>query len=319
VAASSGGDVAVFATNAEEIVLSVSQGELVATVPGLFGWVPNLGNGATKSWGLGRLRPGGTPIVTAIAARSCTEGVILEFAEPIDPASLKLQNISARGWNYFRSAAYGSGRYKLGVLPSANEPGGTMALGIAQLVLSADGRSIFVHLPHLPSMMQLEIRHDFRFTNGFASQGAVYFTINQPHPLDLAAAGFPKLDLTKTETTITTVSDVAPTPAVGRVRTETLACVACHSSDGSTAGKIGPTWKGVFGSVQVMADGSRQRVDEFFVREKILDPTKRRVTTASGEMPSDRGVVTDAQLEALVLYIKSLAGAPPAESESNPK
>jgi hypothetical protein len=142
VAASSGGDVAVFATNAEEIVLSVSQGELVATVPGLFGWVPNLGNGATKSWGLGRLRPGGTPIVTAIAARSCTEGVILEFAEPIDPASLKLQNISARGWNYFRSAAYGSGRYKLGVIPSANEPGGTTALGIAQLVLSADGRSI---------------------------------------------------------------------------------------------------------------------------------------------------------------------------------
>ncbi|HTO05101.1 MAG TPA: DUF6797 domain-containing protein, partial [Opitutus sp.] len=71
------------------------------------------GTRTTTWWGLGRLRSGRTPVVSAINARSLSEGVILDFAEPVDPASLKAENVTVRAWNYRRSAEYGSGRYTL--------------------------------------------------------------------------------------------------------------------------------------------------------------------------------------------------------------
>src|SRR6185436_6685922 len=71
------------------------------------------GTRTTTNWAIGRLRPGATPITTALAARSCADGVVLEFAAPLDPASLGPEKIIARAWNYKRSAAYGSGRYAL--------------------------------------------------------------------------------------------------------------------------------------------------------------------------------------------------------------
>ena len=49
--------------------------------------------------------------------------------------------------------------------------------------------------------------------------------------------------------------------------------------------------------------------DEAYVRESILQPAaKRHVSYTRSEyaMPSYAGVVTDSQLESLVLYIKSL-------------
>ena len=56
---------------------------------------------------------GATPVATAIAARSSDNGVILNFAEPLDPASVVPEKLAVRAWNYKRSSAYGSGRYTL--------------------------------------------------------------------------------------------------------------------------------------------------------------------------------------------------------------
>ena len=36
---------------------------------------------------------------------------------------------------------------------------------------------------------------------------------------------------------------------------ELMGCVACHSTDGSMLGKVGPTWKGLFGSEVALAGG----------------------------------------------------------------
>ena len=57
----------------------------------------------------------------------------------------------------------------------------------------------------------------------------------------------------------------------------------------------------------LFTDGSTAVADEAYLREKILEPMKRRVTTGMVEMPSYRGVLTDAQIESLVLYIKTLS------------
>ncbi len=250
---------------------------------------------------LGRLRRGTTPVTTAVAARSIADGVVLEFAVPLDPASVRSEKISVRAWNYKRSSAYGSGRYTIG-----GEPGAT-PWGIAQTVLSEDGKSVFIHLPKLPPVMQLEVRHDFLLAGGASARGVVYFTIHQQRALDLATVGFAKVDLTKQAAAITVLKEEPPTAAMGKGLSESLGCVACHSIDGTTDGKIGPTWKNLFGAKRTFVDGSSELADEFYLREKILDPQGKRMKAGQIEMPSYRGVVSEGQMEALVLYIKTLA------------
>jgi mono/diheme cytochrome c family protein len=251
---------------------------------------------------LGRLRPGKLAITTAVAARSLTDGVVLEFAEPLDPTSVQAGKVTVRAWNYKRSSAYGSGRY------AVSGEAGVTPLGVAQAVLSADKKSVFIHIPNLPAVMQLEVRHDFLLASGEAARGLAYFTIHQPHALDLAAAGFANVDLTKHAATITLEKEEPPTVAMGQVLSVSLGCAACHSIDGSVEGKVGPTWKKLFGAKRTFIDGTSELADEFYLREKILDPQGKKLKAGQIEMPSYRGVVSEGQLDALVLYIKSLAG-----------
>ena len=258
------------------------------------------GASATNNWALGRLRPGKTEIVTALAARSCVDGVVLEFASPLDPASLGAEKTVARAWNYKRSAAYGSGRYALDGSP------GVTPWGVAQTVLSADRKAVFVHLPNLAAVAQLEVRHDFRLASGPAARGVVYFTIHQPRPLDLGKAGFAGVDLSKQPVVATRVTEEPASVASGKSLAESLGCAVCHSADGTTEGKIGPTWQRLFGSQRTLLDGTRELADELYIREKILDPTQKRTKPGVIEMPSYRGVLSEPQLESLVLYIKSL-------------
>jgi len=258
------------------------------------------GTNTTNNWALGRLRPGKTEIVTALAARSCEDGVVLEFAAPLDPASLGAEKIAARAWNYKRSSAYGSGRYAL------DGAAGVTPWGVAQTVLSADRKSVFVHLPKLPAVAQLEVRHDFRLASGTAARGVVYFTIHQPRPLDLTKSGFAGVDLSKQPVVVARAKEELASVAIGKALAESVGCATCHSADGTTEGKIGPTWQRLFGSKRTLLDGTSELADELYLREKILDPTQKPTKPGVIEMPSYRGVLSEQQVESLVLYIKSL-------------
>lgn len=265
------------------------------------------GSRATLNSALGRLRPGGGEITTALAARSCADGVVLEFSAPLDPASLGPEKVTARAWNYRRSAAYGSGRYAL------DGKAGLTPWGVAQTVLSADRKTVFVHLPKLPAVAQLEVRHDFRLASGTAAQGVVYFTVNRPRPLDLRAAGFGGVDLTKQPVVAVPAQEAPASAAAGQAVAESLGCAACHSADGTTEGKVGPTWKNLFGAKRVFVDGTSEVADEIYLRAKILDPQEKKMKAGPVEMPSYRGVLSEQQLESVVLYIQSLSGEPGAK------
>ena len=259
------------------------------------------GTSATTNWALGRLRPGKTEIVTALAARSCADGVVLEFAAPLDPRSLGADKIVARAWNYRRSSAYGSGRYGL------DGAAGVTPWGVAQTALSTDRKSLFVHLPKLPAAAQVEVRHDLRLATGTAARGVVYFTIHQPRVLDLAAAGFAGVDLTKEPVNGTRAKIEPASAANGKMLADSLGCATCHSADGTTEGKVGPTWQRLFGAKRTLLDGTSEVADELYLREKILDPARKPIKAGVIEMPSYRGVLSEEQLDSLVLYIKSLA------------
>jgi len=262
------------------------------------------GSRAPTHSGLVRLRPGQSPITTALGARSVRDGVILSFDAPLDPASLTPERVTVRLWNYRRSSAYGSGRFAL------DGESGTTPWGVAQVVPSSDRRSVFVHLPGLPAAMQIEVRHDFLRADGVPARGEAFFTVHQPAPADLVAAGFPAIDFSRQAAAIAQIKEPPPTIDAGRTVAETLGCIACHSIDGTTEGKVGPTWKDLYLAQRTFADGTTDVADEVYLREKILEPMKRRVSSAPVEMPSYRGVLSEAQLESVILYIKSLRRPP---------
>jgi mono/diheme cytochrome c family protein len=83
-------------------------------------------------------------------------------------------------------------------------------------------------------------------------------------------------------------------------------CTACHSDDGSA--RIGPTWKGLFGKRNALADGTTVTVDEAYLREAILDPNASVVSGYTRDiMPTYfRQKISDDQIEAIIEYIKSL-------------
>ena len=91
----------------------------------------------------------------------------------------------------------------------------------------------------------------------------------------------------------------------GKKLYEQRGCVACHSIDGTN--KVGPTWKGLYGSARKFTDGSAlAAADENYIRESILVPNAKIVAGYAGVMPSYQGQLNDKQLESIIEYIKTL-------------
>ena len=92
-----------------------------------------------------------------------------------------------------------------------------------------------------------------------------------------------------------------------------FACVACHGSDNNPAvARSGPPWQGLYGSNRKVFIAGKAReitADEAYLRESILEPTaKLAAGFEKGEyaMASYAGVLTEAQIESLILHIKTL-------------
>jgi cytochrome c oxidase subunit 2 len=97
--------------------------------------------------------------------------------------------------------------------------------------------------------------------------------------------------------------------ARGGAIAQSKGCVACHSIDGAPS--VGPTWKGLFGKTETMVDGSTALVDEAYLRDFIIDPKARAVKGYPDVMPATP--MTDAELDAVVAYIKTLGPAAAAQ------
>ncbi|HWU91427.1 MAG TPA: cytochrome c oxidase subunit II, partial [Kofleriaceae bacterium] len=83
-------------------------------------------------------------------------------------------------------------------------------------------------------------------------------------------------------------------------------CTSCHTVDGSA--KIGPTWKGSFGTMVPLSDGTKVRMDENYIRESILNPNaKTHAGFPAGTMSSFEGQLKEKEIEGVIALIKSLA------------
>ncbi len=83
-------------------------------------------------------------------------------------------------------------------------------------------------------------------------------------------------------------------------------CSGCHSPDGSPL--TGPTWLGLYGKQETLADDSTVTVDEAYLTESIVDPNAKIVDGyAANIMPADFGDrLSDEDIAAIIAYIKSL-------------
>jgi cytochrome c oxidase subunit II len=85
----------------------------------------------------------------------------------------------------------------------------------------------------------------------------------------------------------------------------TIGCSGCHDSPGATV--HAPDLHNLYGHLVQLADGTRVKADEAYLRDKILLPNKNIPAGYAADMPSFRGVVSEGQIVELVAYLKSLS------------
>ena len=82
-------------------------------------------------------------------------------------------------------------------------------------------------------------------------------------------------------------------------------CLGCHSIDGSA--KIGPSFKGLWGTSYQASNGQPVVVDEAYVRESVRDPNARvRPSFPATCVPFSVSQLNDDELGHIVKYIESL-------------
>jgi cytochrome c oxidase subunit 2 len=91
--------------------------------------------------------------------------------------------------------------------------------------------------------------------------------------------------------------------AKGAALFRTLGCSGCHATRSAVKA---PDLAGVYGRRIRLADGRTVEADDAYVRDSILQPLKDIVAGYQPIMPSFAGAVTDADLQELVAYVRSL-------------
>ncbi len=80
-------------------------------------------------------------------------------------------------------------------------------------------------------------------------------------------------------------------------------CLNCHAVEGK---KIGPPFKGLFGSRVTLEDGTTVAADEEYLRESITDPGAKIVKGYQNMMPTFKTTLSTEDVNGLVEYIKGL-------------
>lgn len=94
-----------------------------------------------------------------------------------------------------------------------------------------------------------------------------------------------------------------PPAEAGKILYTRRGCVQCHTLDGSA--KVGPSFKGTFGTKQSLADGTSIEIEENYIRESIIDPLKKVRAGFRPVMPSYKGQLKDPEIDAIIEFIKS--------------
>ena len=281
-----------------------ADGQLYVAGFQILGW----GTTATRLAGLGRIRYTGAPSTIPREVAPMDRGVLLRFDVPLDPAkAVNPDNYSLAIWHYKRTYQYGSPQYK------ADGTTGIDQLMPSSAYLSQDGRSVFIGVPGMTPVMQLRIGWSLATKAGQSFQDTAYTTPYSLPAFNPRAEGFGDVPVNLAPRTAAVKADAPISIAEGKRLYQAYGCIACHAIDNTSLTKLGPTWKGLYGSQRAFAGVPvRSVADDAYIRQSILEPGAKIVDGYErGEvsMPSYAGVLSDSQIESLVLFIKSLSGS----------
>ncbi|HAL73002.1 MAG TPA: hypothetical protein DCP71_14645 [Verrucomicrobiales bacterium] len=146
--------------------------------------------------------------------------------------------------------------------------------------------------------------------DGLKAANTAYFSPWELAQFDPAKEGFGDITVDLTPRKTETVALAKPTVEEGAKLYQMIGCMACHSIDGSTVGKVGPSWKGIYGTQRILGKGGKTALaDEAYLRESITNPSAKVVKgfeKFDTGMPIYAGILNESQIESLVMYIKTL-------------
>jgi mono/diheme cytochrome c family protein len=85
---------------------------------------------------------------------------------------------------------------------------------------------------------------------------------------------------------------------------EAKGCVACHSIDGSA--RVGPSFKGSWGTDVVLGDGITLRFDADYVRRSLTNPQAQARAGYPPAMPKYGQQLSPREIDALIAFLESL-------------
>ncbi len=264
------------------------------------------GTTATRLSAVGRLRYTGGPSGLPTELAAMASGVLLRFDSPLDPSqALNLDNYSVERWNYKRTPSYGSAHYK------TDGSVGQDWLLPSSVYLSEDREAIFIGIPDMKPVMQMRLAWSLQSAGGATLSGNAYFTPHELTEFEPESEGFAgvAVDLTPRQATAPRATSV-PTAAEGKRLYQLMGCMACHDAGETDQPKVGPSWKGLYGRERELGrPATTVSVDEHYLRESILDPSAKLVRgyeKREAGMPIYAGVLSESQVDSLILFIKSL-------------
>lgn len=283
-------------------VVNPADGQLYVTGFQVWGTV------VKKISGLSRVRYTDKPRVLIKEVTPTDKGLLLRFNAKLDPTlATNPDSYNGERWNYKRTFEYGSPHLK----PDGSS--GQEWMTASSAYLSKDGMSVLVGFPDMKAgIHQMRIGWGLKSADGLKAENTAYFSPWELMTFDAKKEGFDenlKVDLTPRKAVA--AAAVKATAEEGERLYQMFGCMACHSTDGTLVGKVGPSWKGLYGSEREIAKGQKGKfkADEAYLRESILTPSAKVVKgfeKFDTGMPIYNGILNDSQIESLILYIKSL-------------
>lgn len=277
-----------------------ADGFLYVTGFQMTGW----GTTAKSTSNIARLRYTGANVTLPREVIPMDKGILLRFDTALDPAkAIDPASYSIESWHYKRTSSYGSPHLKADGKP------GQDWITPSSAYLSKDGKAVFVGVPNMKPVEQMRIGWSLAAYDGEKFEENAYFTPYELTKFEPNTEGFGDITVNLTPAVSTVKASAPATIEEGERLYKMMGCMACHSIEPTVQLKIGPPWKGLFGSTRDLAKSEPIVADETYLRESILTPAAKIVKgyeKVEAGMPVYSGVLTDSQVDSIIMYIKSL-------------
>ena len=140
-------------------------------VAGCTGWQTS----AVKDGALQRVRYTGKTVYLPTDFQVASNGLTLNFPRPLAAATAEdIGSYAVNQWNYKYAKEYGSDDWSVADPAKKSRD----AVDVKSAKLSADARAVFLEIPNLRPVMQMEVKYNLDAADGKKLRGVMYTTIH---------------------------------------------------------------------------------------------------------------------------------------------